>query len=127
MKIAYPVALLALLVLGSATFSPAQDRNHRGAGDNRGKHETDRGEIRELHQRLKRCHERIDRGVENGDLTRPEFHRLKRELDKVRDDEARMSADGRLTRREAERLDKELDRLERHINALKHNENKRRR
>jgi len=114
MKAGHPIALLTALILGAPTHSPAQPRDP-------GRHEADRGEVRDIHARMRVCHERIDRGIADGRLTRPEAHRLKNELDRVRDDEARMRRDGRLTRREADRLERELGRLERHISELKHN------
>lgn len=120
MKLRYSIALLAVLILGAPTHSPAQPRDH-------GRREADRGEGRDIHARMRKCHERIDRGIASRELTRQEALRLKRELDNVRDDEARMRRDGRLSRREADRLERELSRLERHISQLKHNVDRRQR
>ena len=117
MKIKNSIILLAVLALGVPAMPFAQE--HRGEG----RRNESQGP-RDLHLRLKRAHEGIERGVKFGSLTREESHRLTRELDSVRDDEARMRADGRLTRRETERLEKELNRLERHIAQLKNNENR---
>ncbi len=74
-----------------------------------------------IHQRVIHAHDRIERGVRSGALTREEAHRLRSELNSVRDDEARMRSDGRLTPRERQRLEAELDRLERHISRAKRN------
>jgi hypothetical protein len=78
----------------------------------------------EIEERVRHAHERIERGINSGALTREEAHRLKDELNNVRDDEARMKADGRLNRYEKEKLEKELDRLERHISRLKSNDDR---
>lgn len=117
MKFRHSIILLSALTFGAAAIVHPQDRD---------RHEQRREEVRDLHQRLRRCHERIDSGVANRDLTREEHRRLQGELNAVRDDEARMRADGRLTHREVERLEMELSRLERHITALKHNDKRRR-
>jgi len=105
MKIKYLIVLVVAFVLGFTTFSYSQGRG--------------------IHDRVRLAHEKIDRGIDSGALTREEAHRLKSELNSVRDDEARMKADGKLSHRERERLEKELDRLERHIARLKTNDNKR--
>jgi hypothetical protein len=97
--------LFAILVLGFTTFCYAE-----GQG---------------IHQRVMDAHDRIDRGIRSGSLTREEAHSLKNQLNSIRDDEARMKADGRLTYHERERLEKELDRLERHISRAKRNDNRR--
>lgn len=75
-----------------------------------------------ISERVDFAHRRIERGIETGQLTREEAHRLKEEFRHILDDERRMSADGRLDRGERERLHEELDRLERHISYLKHND-----
>lgn len=129
MKTRYLVVLLVAFVLGIGltTFSYAEEGRHGGGhegvreGHQGGGHEG----VRDIHNRLRAAHERIDRGIESGALTKHEAHKLKRELDAVRDDEARMRADGRLNHPERERLDRELDRLEKHIARLKHNDNRR--
>lgn len=104
MKTKYLFVLVLAFVLGFTTFSYSQGG---------------------IHERIRQAHEKIDRGLHSGALTREEGHRLKNELNSVRDDEARMKADGRLNHRERARLEKELDRLERHISRLKTNDNRR--
>lgn len=126
MKTKYLIVLLVAFVLGLTTFSYAEEGHQRDGregvreGHQGGGHE----EVRDIHKRIRTAHEKIDRGIESGALTREEAHRLKGELNAVRDDEARMRADGRLNRHERERLDRELDRLEKHISRLKHNDNR---
>jgi len=117
MKTRYIIALLVAFVLGLTTFSYAQD--HRGG------HGSGQEGVQNIDHRINSAHEKIDRGIQSGALTREEAHRLKAELNAVRDDEARMRADGRLSRHERDRLEKELDRLERHISRLKNNDNTR--
>jgi uncharacterized coiled-coil DUF342 family protein len=112
MNLRTSIILLAALALTVPTAAFAQ--GHRS-----GRHEG--AEVRNLHARLRACHERIDRGVQTGALTHEEVHRLKRGLDAVRDDEAGMRADGSLDRHEAERLERDLRRLEEQIARLKHN------
>ena len=127
MKTRYLIVLLVAFVLGLTTFSYAEEGDHRGGqegvreGHQGGGHE----EVRDIHNRLRIAHEKIDRGIQSGSLTREEAHRLKGELNAVRDDEARMRADGRLNHHERDRLERELDRLEKHISRLKHNDNRR--
>lgn len=80
-----------------------------------------------IDERVDMAQARIEQGIQSGALNRREAHRLKEELNRVRNDEARARADGRLNRRERERLNRELTRLERHISQLKHNDVQRRR
>jgi hypothetical protein len=117
MKTRYLLILVVAFVisLGLTAFSYAEE-GHRGGG-----HEG----VRDIQNRMRIAHEKIDRGIQSGSLTREEAHRLKGELNAVRDDEARMRSDGRLNPHERDRLDRELDRLERHIANLKQNDNRR--
>jgi len=78
-----------------------------------------------IDQRVRHAHERIDRGIRSGALTRDEAHSLKRQLNHIRETEARMLADGRLNHHERERLNSELNGLERRISAYKHNDDTR--
>jgi hypothetical protein len=80
-----------------------------------------------IHQRVAEMHQRIDQGVRSGEITRQEERRLRKELNKIRDDEARMKRDGRLTKQEIDRLNAELDRLSKHIYLEKHDRDSRRR
>jgi hypothetical protein len=119
MKTKCVIVLVVAFVLGFTTFSYAQGR------DQRGRHENESQGIQGINERVRDAHESIDRGIRSGALTKEEAHRLKSELNHVREDEARMRADGRLTHKERERLEKELERLEKHIYSLKHNDNRR--
>jgi hypothetical protein len=83
-----------------------------------------RGGIR---ARIHEAHERIERGIERGSLTRPEAQRLKRELDGILRKIDRMKEDGRLSHREREIINRDLDRLDRDIYREKHDSERRRR
>ena len=65
---------------------------------------------REDHQQ-----ERINKGVQSGQLTPQEYYRLEGEQARIRGAEARMKADGRLDPAERARLHGRLDRSSRHI------------
>ncbi len=78
-----------------------------------------------ISERVDFAHRRIERGIDSGQLTRQEAHRLKEEFRSILEEERRMSADGHLDHRERERLNERLDRLERHISYLKHNDDRR--
>ncbi|MBW2295599.1 MAG: hypothetical protein JRG94_25355 [Deltaproteobacteria bacterium] len=72
---------------------------------------------RQLRQRA-----RIQTGIENGSLVRPEARRLRHEQTHVRRARRRMlSDDGRLGSAERARLDRMQDRASRHIFRAKHN------
>lgn len=64
----------------------------------------------EIGERVRHAHEQIERGVRSGDLSNEEAHRLKDELNDVKNNE--------------DRLVKELDRLEKHISKLKSYDNR---
>ena len=118
MKTRCSIVLLAVFVLGFATFSYAAERDHRGGNANESQG------IQGLDQRIRNANESIDRGIQYGALTREEAHRLKSELISVREKQTRMKADGRLTHNETRRLEMELERLEKHISQFKHNDNR---
>lgn len=62
-------------------------------------------------QRQARLQERIQRGFDNGRLTRPEARRLQRELEDIEAKQRAFEADGRLGRREEATLQNDLDAL----------------
>ncbi len=64
---------------------------------------------------------RINQGVQSGQLTPEEFNRLQREQARIRAAEARMRADGRLDPRERARLNAMLNRSGRDIYRAEHN------
>lgn len=75
-----------------------------------------------VEKREQRQRHRIQRGVEDGSLTRREAHRLGREQVRNERLERRFRADdGRLGPRERARLDRRLDRSSRHIHRARHN------
>jgi hypothetical protein len=83
-----------------------------------------RGGIR---ARIHQAHERIERGIDRGSLTRPEAQRLKRELDGILHKIDRMKDDGHLSPREREIINRDLDKLDRDISREKHDRERRRR
>jgi hypothetical protein len=80
-----------------------------------------------IRTRIHAAHERIDRGIERGSLTRHEAQRLKEELNGILRKIDRLKADGRLDPREREIINRDLDRLDRDIYREKHDNDRRRR
>lgn len=66
-------------------------------------------------------HQRIERGVDNGKLTRPERFRLQKTERRYRIEKRRVFRDGRQTPRERRRLNKVRRHERREIFRLKHN------
>ena len=102
--------LFAAMMLGSIAISHAQERDWHGG----------------IRSRINVEHERIERGIERGSLTRPEAHRLKQELDYILNKIDRMKRDGYLDPREREIINRDLDRLDRDISREKRNSGQRR-
>lgn len=75
--------------------------------------------------RLERQHERIEHGIDNGQLTRKEAKVLKREQRRSRHLFRDFHADGHLSKRERHKLNRHLDRVSDRIWVLKHNERSR--
>lgn len=99
-----------LLVLGSVAML---------AGTATGLAQEDwRGGIR---SRIHESRARIDRGIENGSLTRHEAGRLNRELNHILAKIDRMREDGHLSERERRIINRDLDRLSNDIRREKHN------
>jgi len=71
--------------------------------------------------RQERQQQRIQQGVDSGQLTAKEFNRLEREQGRIARAEARMKSDGNLTGKERVRLHNMQDRASRHIYRAKHN------
>ncbi len=80
-----------------------------------------------IRARIHDAHERIDRGIDRGSLTRHEARRLKDELDRILHKIDRMRDDGHLNHREREIINRDLDRLDRDISREKHDQERRRR
>ena len=66
-------------------------------------------------------HQRIERGVDNGQLTRPERFRLQKNERRYRIEKRRVFRDGRQTPRERRRLNTMRRHESREIFRLKHN------
>lgn len=71
-------------------------------------------------QRQERLAERIDRGWRSGDLSRPEYRRLRMELADISREEHYFMNDGRLSPRERDRLHARLDQLDRAVYVERH-------
>jgi TolA-binding protein len=85
--------------------------------------EDGRGEIR---TRIHEAKQRIERGVENGSLTKHEARRLREELDSILGKIERMKEDGHLSQQEREKINRDLDRLDRDIAKEKRDDEHRR-
>ena len=70
--------------------------------------------------RMDRHSQRIERGCQNGEITRKEYRSLNREQQRIYRTYNRFSSDGRLDRREQRCLDNMQDRASRHIKQAKH-------
>ena len=64
--------------------------------------------------------ERIDRGVESGQLTGREAHRLDQRMDRVETIEEKAKADGTVTQQERKRLQKAINKNSKAIAKQKH-------
>jgi len=105
--------LIAILTLSAATPVLAG----RGHGPNNGR----------VVDRLERQHDRIEQGIESGELTRREARRLKRQQRKIRQLADVLYEDHGLSRRDRRLLREELDRASDRIYRLKHNDKRRHR
>ena len=74
-----------------------------------------------VERRHARQHERIERGVRSGQITRHELHRLRRAEARLRRTEGRMRADRHRLERDRARLQRQLDRQSQRIWRMKHN------
>ncbi len=68
-----------------------------------------------INEREARIRARIDRGINDGRITRGEAHRLYRELGDIEARERSFRADGRIDRHENRILSADLDRLADHV------------
>ena len=75
----------------------------------------------EIDARIQRQQERIERGVQRGQLNRMELRQLRREHRDIERMQARAKADGRVSRWEADRLVTMVDRADQHIRNLRRN------
>ncbi len=75
------------------------------------------GQINEREQRL---NARIQRGIDNGQITNREARRLYNELNNIEAKERAFKSDGRLDWREAQELNRDLDRLSEEVREERH-------
>jgi hypothetical protein len=101
------IAGLTFLVAAEVAYGQAQTQSY---GTN------DPG----IQQRMQNQEQRIQQGVNSGELTPKEAGRLEAREAKIKQDEARMKADGKLTAKERKRLNKELDNASDRIYKQKH-------
>lgn len=84
-------------------------------------------DLHDVDARQARQAERIERGVERGQITREEARMLRREQRTVAHFEAQYKADGHVTRGERRELTKLLDRVDDRIRQARHDADVRRR
>ncbi len=77
-----------------------------------------------IQQREVNQQERIDQGIQSGQLTPREAGRLEAQQARIQQNEARMKADGNLTGKERAKLTREQNRASRNIYRKKHNNRK---
>ena len=75
----------------------------------------------EIDARIARQEERIDRGIQRGQLSREEARQLRREHRDIQRTQARAKSDGRVSHWEADRLTAMVDRADQHIRDLRRN------
>lgn len=75
------------------------------------------------HQKMRnhRQHERIQHGVESGELTKAEARKLKQEEKQIRKAEKAAGADGKVTAEERKDIQQLQNQASQDINKLKHN------
>ena len=74
-----------------------------------------------IQQREMNQEQRIQQGINSGQLTPREAGRLEAQQTRIQQQESRMKADGQLTNRERARLTREQNRASRNIYRKKHN------
>ena len=80
-----------------------------------------RGFENRVDRRVSRQHARIRDGWRNGDLTRKELKRLRKDQRKIARMDRRFGRDGHYTKRERRKLNKALDRASHRVYRAKHN------
>lgn len=83
------------------------------------------GQDSSVNARQQHQHQRIERGMHSGELTRGEARRLGHEQRAIRAEERRYRADGELGRAERADLHHDLNRASRHIYNERHDAEKR--
>lgn len=77
-----------------------------------------------IDQRQQRQEQRIQQGIQSGQLTPQEASRLQAEQARIQNKEAAMKADGKLDPMERRKLQQDLNRSSRHIAKEKHDRQK---
>jgi hypothetical protein len=110
------LATAALLVSGGA-FAGSTGAGHIGAHGFVAVQDYDRWDDRSanINERESRIRNRIERGINDGRITRREANRLLRELSAIEAKERAFRADGRIRASESRRLNADLDRLAEHV------------
>lgn len=98
-------ALISAIVLLAVTAPAMADHDFRDAGVNQRQHQLE---------------QRIQQGWRSGELTRPEYRRLRQGLREIERAEHHFSSDGRLSQREQAELHARLDHLSRDVYRQKH-------
>jgi hypothetical protein len=118
MKNAFKLALAASAAVAALSAS-AQSYDY-------GRHDgNDRIDASQIDARQARQQERIERGLQRGQLTRSEVQMLRREQRRIAVAEERAKADGHLSRHEVRELTAMLDRADEHIRRLRHDSDER--
>jgi len=99
------IAGLTFLVAAEVAYGQAQNYGTNDPG---------------VQQRMQNQQQRIDQGINSGQLTPKEAGRLQAREAKIKQDEARMKSDGQLTAKERKKLNKELDNASDRIYKQKH-------
>jgi hypothetical protein len=107
MKTTLIAALLATIALGASAQAPAPGTNTPG-----------------IDKREARQERRIQQGVNSGELTAKETHRLDKQQQHIDNMENRAEADGSVTAKERARIHHAQDRASADIRRKKHNERK---
>lgn len=71
-------------------------------------------------QRQVNQQQRIDQGVQSGQLTQKETDRLNAQQQRIADRETKMKSDGKMTKKERTRLQRQQDRASKNIYKQKH-------
>ncbi len=101
--------MFAVMLFGTVAISFAERGEWRGG----------------IRTRIHEAEERIERGIENGSLTRREARKLRGELNDILRKIDRMRDDGHLSERERARIIRNLDRLDRDITREKRDDDAR--
>jgi hypothetical protein len=99
------IAALTFLVAAEVAYGQAQSYGTNDPG---------------IQQRMQNQQQRIDQGINSGQLTPREAGRLEAEEARIKQDELRMKSDGNLTPAERQRLNRELDKSSGDIYRQKH-------